>query len=161
MFSACDVSALSWGYSDTTISNGYITVNDKTINTKIYRGFNIVELDVSKCVTSRVYNFDTQGSTNDSLDLAKYINSLPTSTVLIGITAQSAIGNLEAIGKAALFSIGVNVTGLEIRGKVAFVAQVGRPGLAVMKMGPRYGDNVKIAVKVRGNSYAFSADILE
>ena len=82
--------------------------------------------------------------------MANYINSLPASTVLIGVTSDEAKTNLETNGKAALLSIGVDVTGLEFRGKVAFVAQVGRPELTVMKMGPRYGDNVNITVNVQG-----------
>ena len=82
--------------------------------------------------------------------MANYINSLPISTVLIGVTASEASTNLEENGKNALLSIGVNVDGLQYGSKVAFVAQVGRPTLTVMKMGSAYrGTNVKITVNVR------------
>jgi Interleukin-like EMT inducer len=149
----CVVNALAWGYFDTNTYNGYINVTRNTTSTKTAkkRGFNIVELDVSKCSISDVRNFNTSNSLINSMNMASYINSLPTSTVLIGVTAGEASHMLEINGRKALLSIGVDVTGLQILGKVAFVAQVGRPALTVMRMGPLGGDNVKITVNVRGN----------
>ena len=108
-----------------------------------------------RCSTSDVRNFDTCGGTycgpgTGSINIATYINSLPTSTVLIGVTADEPNGGLEVNGKSALLSIGVNVTGLQVRGKLAFVAQVGWPQVSLMRLGPAGGDNVKVAVNVKG-----------
>ena len=142
---------MSWGFNDTVKGNGYISVRRNTVSKKITneRGFNIVELNVRKCSISDVHTLDTYDSS--ARIVTNYITNLPTLTVLIGVTADEASNNLEINLKNALLSIGVNVTGLEYRGKVAFVAQVGRPALTVMKMSPRFGDSVKITVNVQGN----------
>ena len=140
---------MSWGSNDTVKGNGYISVRRNTVSKKITneRGFNIVELNVRKCSISDVHTLYTYDSS--ARILTNYITNLPTLTVLIGVTADEASTNLEINLKKALLSIGVNVTGLQFQGKLAFVTQIGQPALTVMKMGPAGGDNVKIRVNVR------------
>ena len=150
----CVVDALSWGWRDEMQNNGHITTTRNTTSTKTTNnlGFNIVELNVTKCSTSnmRIF-FDTSRSNSASSDMADYINGLPMSTVLIGVTAGGVGSGLETQGTTALLAIGVNVTGLEVwGGKLAFVAQVSRPALTVMRMGPQGGDNLEIKVNVKG-----------
>jgi len=144
------VTSLSWGMDDLVTRNGYIAVdsNSQTIGN---RGFNIVQLNSVSCSISSALSFDTHVDATKSTDLANYITGLPTSAVLIGATIDEASRSLNTIAINALLGIGVNVTGLEYRGKLAFLAQIGRPEATVMKIYPRYGHNLELAVSVRGN----------
>jgi len=141
---------LSWGKNDNIISDGYITAGITTRSTN-NRGFNIAQLNVASCSISSTRSFDTWLSTSESINMANYINSLPISTVLIGVTADEPHGYLESTGQTALSSIGVlNVNALVHRGKVAFVAQIGRPSVTVSRIASSGGDNLQISVTVRG-----------
>jgi len=144
------VTSLSWGFEDLVTGNGYIAVDSNT-QTIGNRGCNIVQLNSVSCSISSVLSFDTHADATKSTDLANYITGLPTSTVLIGATIDEASWSLNTMAIDALLGIGVNVTGLEYRGKLAFVAQIGRPEATVMKLYPRYGHNLELAVSVRGN----------
>jgi hypothetical protein len=153
---ACLVETMAWGYDDTPnyqTAIGYITVNGVVWLTTPFtpvdysrRGFNTVELHLDDCSVRNIRHFDTYGP--DSTSLASYINDLPTFTVLVGVTADDAQSRLQQAAQDALFAIGVNVTHLSFRGKVAFVAQVGQPSAAVMNLAGPYGNNVKLNVIV-------------
>jgi hypothetical protein len=143
---------LAWGYDDTPDYNtatGYVTIN-KVIWLKTvaadgkWRGFNTVELVLNNCSAINMRHFDTYESYADSDALAAYITSLPPTTILIGVTADSANEALTAAAKNALLGIGVNVTQLSLRDKAVFVAQVGRPSGTAVKVAPRYGNPVRI-----------------
>ena len=82
--------------------------------------------------------------------MATYINTIPLNTVLIGITSDDAQNNLTQSARSALMAIGVNVTGLQFRGKVAFVAQIGRPTVTVSQVSPSGGASLKIILNVTG-----------
>jgi len=148
---ACVVTALAWGYNDLIISNGYISAGVWTASTN-NRGFNIALLNVTSCSVSSTMTFDTYLRSSKSIDLANYINSLPISTILVGVTADEAIRYLETNGKAALNSIGANVNGLLYRGKVAFVAQIGQQSATLSRTAAPGGNNVQISVTIRGNT---------
>lgn len=148
---ACLVETLAWGIEDTesyTVVIGYVTINKvvwlKTVADGKWRGFNTVELALNNCSAVNIRHFDTHGSYADSDALAAYITNLPPTTILIGVTADSADGSLTAAAKSALLSIGIDVTQLQYRGKVAFVAQAGRPSAALVNLAPRFGDHAKL-----------------
>jgi len=82
--------------------------------------------------------------------MANYLNGLPMSTVLIGVTADDPHSSLETNGINALRSLGVDVSGLVYRGKAAFVAQIGRSSVTVSKITSSGGNNLQISVTVRG-----------
>jgi len=82
--------------------------------------------------------------------MTNYINGLPMSTVLIGVTADDPHSNLEKLGVNALRSLGVDLSELLYRGKVAFVAQIGRPSVTVSRVASPGGNNLQISVTVRG-----------
>ena len=92
---------MSWGNNDNTILSGYIAINGNIVistNTVAYRGFNLVELDVSSCSSIKIRHFDTWESTSDSENMAAYINGLPLNTVLIGVTADWSTSNGRGSG---------------------------------------------------------------
>jgi len=150
MLTACIVTGLSWGCSDVT-HNGYISAGNTTFVTT-ESGFHIATIDADSCsITSKV-NFDTTHRRTDSIDMANYINGLPMSTILIGVTADDPFYYLEANGRAALNNIGANVRGLVYFGKVAFVAQIGLPSATVLRIAPPGGDNLPISASIPGNA---------
>jgi Interleukin-like EMT inducer len=134
---------------DWAINNGYIAINGKrVINTTstAYAGFNLVELNVSSCSPSNILHFNTHASTTDSNNMATYINGLPLNTVLIGITADATTQN----ARESLFSIGVDLTGLDYYGKLIFVSQIGQPDMSVSRIESGGGNNLKMTVNVTG-----------
>jgi len=138
---------------DRLIYDGFIAVDTECTSVTTSsnnRGFNIVQLNVASCAISSTMVFDTFADYTQSTELANYINGLPMSTVLIGVTADEARIYLESNAINALLGIGVDATGLQYRGKIAFVAQIGRPTAAVMATAPRGGHNVKLSVSVKG-----------
>jgi Interleukin-like EMT inducer len=146
---ACLVETLAWGVVDTLVSEyGYISVNKVFLLKSIWadqltRGFNTVELILSNCSAGVIRHFDTCGSSSESDALAKYISGLPSWTILIGITADDAYWSLTSAAKTALLNIGVDTTHLMYRGKLSFVAQVGRPSGTVMSVKPAEGEPLK------------------
>jgi Interleukin-like EMT inducer len=153
LFSVCQVDAVSWGSDDSTLYSGYIAIDgNKVINTTSsdYRGFNLVELNMMSCSPSNIRHFDTLASTTNSDNMATYINTLPLNKVLIGVTADDAQYNLTQNAKSALLAIGVDVNGLQFRGKVSFAAQIGRPSISVSHVAPPGVHNLKITMNVNG-----------
>lgn len=149
---------MAWGFDDTPNFEtliGYVTVNNFVWLTTPYtgfylRGFNTVVLDLNNCSATDIRHFDTCWDYTSSIALAEYINSLPTYTVLVGVTADDAAYSLQQVAKDALLNIGVDVSQLQIRGKVAFIAQIGQPSATAMILAGQYGNNVKLnAVVIR------------
>jgi Interleukin-like EMT inducer len=95
---------------------------------------------------------NTWGSTTSSDNMATYINSLPLNTVLIGVTADEAKSSLTYKATNALLAIGVDVTGLQVRGKLSFVARIGQPTVTVYQVAPPGGGSVKITANMTGTS---------
>ena len=162
VISACLVEAKAWGYLDVTLPNtGYIAINKidqlRTLNGSA-RGFNTIELILSNCTGTNIQHFDTYISTTNSDALASYINQLPAETILIGVTADEPKWQLTVAAKNALLNIGVNVTQLDYRGKVAFVACIGHPSMTVMDLAGSGGNNVLTSAIV-GRKYCQSFQI--
>ena len=153
LLSECPIEAVSWGYNDNMQYSGYIAIKSKrVINTTsdAYRGFNLLELNVSSCSSIKILNVDTQASIADSEKMANYIKSLPLNTVLIGITSDDAISSLTQNATSALVTIGVVLTNLKFRGKAFFAAQIGQPFRSVSRVAPPGGGNLKITVNGDG-----------
>jgi Interleukin-like EMT inducer len=146
---------LTYGYDDNIggyVATGYIRINGierlKTWSND-YRGFNFVELNVDDCVPINIHHFDTYTSTSNSDDMVTYINSLHQPTVLIGIAVDEATSCLTTAARNTLKGIGVDMTNLAARGKATFVTQIGNPSASVVKIAPRYGDNLRSTIAVR------------
>ena len=89
---------------------------------------------------------------NDSNKMATYFYGLPRYTVLIGITSWEPTHSRTQNATSALFAIGVNVAGLQYRGRVSFVAQIGQPAMTVSQVaGP--GSAGTLPVNVTGSLY--------
>ena len=97
----------------------------------------------------RYHHFDTYKYSANSTSMANYINGLPYSTVLVGVTADDAQNQLKDNAKGALLRIGVDVSELQYRGKVSFVAQVGRPSAALQMLATQSADVVVLEAAVR------------
>ena len=107
---------VSWGYDDSGNKVGDIAINGALlINTTsaTFRGFNLVELNVSSCLSTKILHYDTCVNASDSENMAAYINGLPLNTVLIEVTSDEAKQYLTQNAESALLAIGVNVTGLQ------------------------------------------------
>ena len=155
LYVECFIEILSWGGNDATTFSGYIAINgDREISTPTgaYRGFNLAELNLGSCSASKLSTFDTWASAANSDAMATYINTLPLNTVLIGITSDEPQAALNQNARNALLAIGVNVVGLQNRGKVSFVAQIGigRSVMTVSQVAPAGGANLELAVNVTG-----------
>lgn len=146
---ACLIETSSWGLDTPNLTNGvgYIIINGivwlSTGTNNIPRGFNTVELVLSNCSVSNYRQFDTYLNADNAVALATYISNLPTSTVLVGVTADEASVSL-APAATALLNIGVDVSGLEFRGMIAFVAQIGRPSATLMIKTGQYQNTAKL-----------------
>jgi dTDP-4-dehydrorhamnose reductase len=124
--------------------NSIVWPRTAAITSYTARGFNTAEIDLSDCSINNFRNFDTYGSSTYSDALAAYITGLPPTTVLVGVTADEASVSLTQAAKDTLLSIGVNVTQLQYRDKVAFIAQVDRPSVAVMNTTKHNGNNARL-----------------
>ena len=109
-----------------------------------------MELNVRNCSATNVQHFDTHHNPADAESMAAYINALPRETVLIAVTADDAQRHMTSSAYSALLKIGVNASGLQYRGKVAFVALIGQPSQTVSNVMPASGDNLQLNVTVRG-----------
>ena len=85
-------------------------------------------------------------------NMAAYIQNLPLSTVLIGVTSADVQRYLTPNARSALLSIGVDVTALQAFGKLIFVAPIGQRNATVARVAPPGGANLKMQVLVRGNT---------
>ena len=151
---------MSWGRWKNVTSSGYIAINGSTIiNTTsvAYRGFNLVELNISSCSTSKVRHFDTNANTTESDKMATYINSLPLYTVLVGVTADDAQQFFRYNAVLTLFGIGVDsvwyLNGYGYQSKLCFVAQIGHPGASISEWAQSNANNLKITVNATGDVF--------
>jgi len=71
-----------------------------------------------------------------------YIQSLTNETILYGVTCDDALQSLSDDVRAVLVAIGVNVTGLIYRGKLTFVAVIGRPQATVLSVARNGSQNL-------------------
>ena len=145
---------MSWGSDDVTLYSGYVAINgNRVVSTTSadYMGFNLVEASISSCSATNMKHFDTYGSQLDSENMATYIISLALNTVLIGITSDDVSLPLTQNVKSALLAIGVSVNGLQIGGKMSFVATIGQPSMTVSRVASSVSSNLKLAVNASGN----------
>jgi hypothetical protein len=124
--------------------NADVFVDNTNWMTGARRGFNTVELVLSDCSAINVRHFDTHGNVVEVNALTAYISGLSSNTVLVGVTADTAEAALTTAARQALLGIGVDMTQLSYRGKLAFIAQVGRPSATLVEIGLRYGNLTKL-----------------
>jgi Interleukin-like EMT inducer len=151
---------VSWGRWKNVTSSGYIAINGSTIiNTTsvAYRGFNLIELNISSCSSSKVRHFDTNANTTESDKMATYINSLPLYTVLVGVTADDAQKYFSYNAFLALYGIGVEsywfLYGSWYQSKLCFVRQIGYPSVGISEWAQSNANNLKITVNATGDVF--------
>lgn len=123
-------------------------------STKSFRGsdrMRIVEVSVDNC--SAVISFSAVDGDFNAAILAEHINSLRPDTAIVGVVAFDVCFRLSATALAAWRAIGVDIDNRCGMGHtLAFVAVIGQPSRALMKIGRVAGDEVMInmSLPVRG-----------
>ena len=147
---------MAWGFDDFPKDNGYIAISSRINSSRVIstntgnKGFFTAEINATTCTLSNFRNFDTCASSTDSDNMATYINGLQLNTMLIGVTADDAKNSLTYNAINALLVIGVDVSGLQVRGKLGFVARIGQPAVTLYQVAPPGGGNVKITANITG-----------
>jgi len=152
-FAVCSIDLRSWGYDDTNGWIGYARVNGILVRDytrspngwtdhEHVRGFNTILLQPTTCGSYDIRTFDTQAFTAASNALADYLNGLPNGVIIYGLTCDSATTSLTTAARNALLAIGVDVSTLVFRGKLTFVATVGRPQSTVYRIANSGGNNL-------------------
>jgi len=160
---SCILTLRSWGMDDTE-ANGFligylqgngITLADYSRYQPIYnddiRGFNTAIIQPNTCTATQFQSFDTFGSATASDQLAAYLLSLPSGTIVTGVTIDSAELSLTPNARSALFAIGVDpsaIASIQWRSKLIFVAKIGQPTFTRVKYAPNTGDNLVMNVPV-------------
>lgn len=148
---------------------GYIRVRDANLLIKyenfndyqnLKRGIHIIELDVETCTVTQFKYYNTGLVVDESHALASYVNGLSPSTVLVGVTADEPIELMQSDAHTALSSIGVDISYLEFRGKMVFIAQVGRPSSTLVKSVGPGGNYLSVNAIVSGESPAVFSIVL-
>jgi len=137
----CDISMKSVGGGGTfndINKNSYIKVNgltyvDSFVGKVGYRGFNLLQLDTNTCKGIDFDHFDTWASAPDSDRLTNYIYGIPDGTHILGVIIDGVLNALNAGAKAALKSIGVDMTGLVHLDKLVFHVVKGQPRKTIVK----------------------------
>jgi len=157
---SCTLSLRSWGLEDNALI-GYLKGNGATLvdytrypdgsyNADI-RGFNTAIIQPGTCTATDFQSFDTYASTTASDGLATYLLSLPSGTIVTGVTIDSAENSLTANARSALSAIGVSTSAIQsisLRSKLVFVATIGQPTFTRVSYAPRSGDNLVMDVPV-------------
>jgi hypothetical protein len=114
---------------------GYVRVNGRlaadlghNIGNRTLRGFNVMQLNTTDCSTLELRNFDTHGQSASAM--LEYFAALPINTTLLGVTIDEATDKLTLSARRTLSASGINVRSLGYRGKLVFVATIGRPELS-------------------------------
>ena len=107
LLALCVVKAMSFGGNLASYLGGVSLNNSVALQTKwtlsiTYRGFNIIELDLSHCSPSNYQHFDTDGFASQSNAMANYISGLLKSTVLVGVMVDEPQYNLNTAAMNAL-----------------------------------------------------------
>jgi len=155
---SCVLSLRSWGKDDSNgwigymAGNGVVFINfTRTITGNDIRGFNTAIINSDSCTATDLLKFDTFGSTADSDDLAIYLLSLPSGTIIAGVTIDSAENSLTHNARSALSAIGVGesyIQSISYRSKLIFVATIGQPTFTISWKSPEYAPNLQITVGV-------------
>jgi len=144
---SCFIELRSWGREDSSLV-GYARINDVIVanytkqNNDDFRGFNTQLIRTKDCAAFDSRHFDTSASGAQSSALANYIDTLANGSILYGVTCDDANTALGNDTRAVLMAIGVDVTELVYRGKVTFIAVIGRPQWTVFSVARNGGDNL-------------------
>jgi len=113
-------------------ANGVILIDyTRTLRNRIYiEGLNTALIQLNTCTATDARTFDTfdYRSTAASDALATYLQSLPSGTIITGVTIAGVANSLTTNARNALLEIGVDTTNLA-GGIITFVATIGQPSL--------------------------------
>lgn len=158
----CTVDLASYGFDDST-KYGYIrTSGGSSVEVLVpedidkYRGVTLVELDATTCTTRNRQHFDTYlpASAIDRVQFLETLQSATMGTTFVGVTADSAEydGVFQNVVGSYLNRYNMNITGLQQRGKFAFIMQKGFPKKTVFEKKPQYGDSLLMKIVLSGSS---------
>ena len=145
----CTVELRSWGnYDAVDEQHGYVKVNQRVISADITRGITVTTFQcLPSCDPENLKTYDTNINTSNAIQLRDWLASLEDGLIVVGVSADEAINRIDP-ARAILTSLGVDITGLGYRWRLAFVTQVGRPHLSKVMMEPA-GDPALLTTKIR------------
>jgi len=142
----------SLGYDD-SLPVAYVKTSsassDLVLNFNVQdRGVTLLELDVTACTTKNRQTFDTYASANDRLQLLESLESASAGTIIVGVTVDTPEngGDFQNIVGSFFTRYNMNLTGLQMRDKFAFIMQKGYPKKTVFERKPRYGESLKMTI---------------
>lgn len=148
----------SYGYDDPT-KLGYVrTSGGSSVNLYVpgrpaqHRGVILFVLDTAKCTVDNGTQFDTWNSADDRQRLLQVLQSIPKFQVIVGVTADSPENNFQLQNAVGSFftQYHMDLTGLQMRDKFAFVIQKGYPSKTVFERKAHDQDILTMSVEIRG-----------
>ena len=152
--SGCVVNMISRGLDDcygndpsTVIANGTTVVSETN------RGLYLAALVPASCSVTDFERFDTSSysgnSVNNTIRLLNYLNQTPNGTLLICINWDDVTSSaLQSACPFILDTLGVDLSPIQFRGKVAFMTEIGYPEKAVASLLPAGGPCLNMTVTV-------------
>jgi len=110
---------------------GYVKLNGDTVWESAWcnngkppclTGVNILLVDHLTCSKQEWRRFDTHNNAAASTELRNYLQQVGEG-IIVGVSGGDIVAQMQPIGLTALKSIGVDVSNLQYRGSVGFVAQ--------------------------------------
>ena len=118
---------------------GYIKWNQRDISTNIARSITVARFtSLPSCELGDRNQYDTYKSENITRELRDWLASLEEGSVVIGVSADDAQRHIDP-ARDILSFLGVDITYLGYRWRLAFIIQVGSPHLSKVLVEPPGG----------------------
>ena len=162
MHTGCVVKMVSYGYQDCGFYYGSwppstLKANGSEIIYALTRAIYLAALNPLRCTVTNIGSFDTSQfegdypdySVNNTAAMVDFVNNTPNGTIIVSIMYDDVTSPaLQSEYPFLLDKLGVDLSALEFRGKFAFVAQVGYPEKAIVRMLPAGGAPANLTVTV-------------
>ena len=126
---------------------GYIKVNQRVISANITRGITVTTFTcLSSCDLGDLQSYDTYLSLDNANELRDWLASLEEGLIVIGVSGDDASVSVDP-ARAIFSSMGMNITTLSHRWRLAFMTQVGSPHLSKVMLEPP-GDPAIITAEI-------------
>ena len=137
----CEIDMAAHG-SNQYLNYGYVKINGDLVWHSAHgslsigdrRGVSIIKVNPYSCslLEEPRLQFDTHGAPGDATALSNYLQQLDSGTIIVGVTADEPVYNLQN-ALSALNDMGADVSDVQSRGTFAFVAQKDFPGKTVLR----------------------------
>jgi len=136
----CTIEAQAYGADNTGRTRyAYVKLNGVAVwqaawrgEYPVYRGVNVIIVDLSTCTLQEWRNFDTHGDRGAAARLSDYLQGLSDGTILVGVSADEITTYFYYSARQALSALGAYVSDVRWRGAFVFVAEKGDPSKTVL-----------------------------